>query len=57
MVKHLRRPEIAGPVSWQWFLCTVLEILRCITRTLDPAVSGAKLPKVVWRVRRQQWCL
>jgi len=30
MVKHLRRPVIAGTVSWQWILCTLLEILRCI---------------------------
>jgi len=35
MVKHLRRPAITGPVSWQWVLCTVLETLCCITQTLD----------------------
>jgi len=57
MVKHLRRPAIAGPVSWQWILCTPLETLRCITQTLDLAVSGTRSPKIMWRVRWQQWCL
>jgi len=57
MVKHLRRPVIVGPVSWQWILCTLLQILRCIMQTPDLAVSGARLPRIIWRVRRHQWCL
>jgi len=57
MIKHLRRPAIAGPVSWQWILCTLLGTLRCITQTLHQAVSGARRLKIIWRVRRQQWCL
>jgi len=50
-VKHLRRPAIAGPVSWQWIVCTLLETLRCITQTLDLAVSGARCPRIIWQVR------
>jgi len=57
MVKHLRRPVIAGPVSWQWIFCTPLETLRCITQTLDLAVAGARRPKIIWQVQWQQWCL
>jgi len=25
--------------------------------TLDQAVSGIRGPNIIWRVRRQQWCL
>ena len=32
IVKHVRRPAVAGPVSWQWMLCTLLETLRCLTQ-------------------------
>jgi hypothetical protein len=63
MVKHLRT-AIAEPVSWQWIPCTPLEILRCITQwiqplflTLELAVSGARCPEFIWRVRLQRWSL
>jgi len=54
VVKNLRRPAIVGPISWQWIVCTLLETLRCIMQTLDQAVSGARCPKIIWRVRQQQ---
>jgi len=64
IVKHVWRPAIAGPVSWQWILCTQLETLRCVRQliqafflTFNQAVSGARRPEFIWRVRRQRWCL
>jgi hypothetical protein len=65
-VKHVRRPTIAGLVSWQWILSTLHENLRCITQliqgfllTLDRAVSGSRPrpPEFIWRDRRQRCCL
>jgi len=52
MIKHLRRPAIAGHVSWQLILCTLFQNLGCITQTVDLAVSEARRPGIIWRVRR-----
>jgi len=35
----------------------LFETSRCITQTLDQAGSGARHPKIICRVWRQQWCL
>jgi len=35
----------------------LVETSDCITQTLDQAVSGARHPKIIWRVPQQQWCL
>jgi len=35
IAKHLQRRAMAGPVSWQWILCTQHETLRCITQLIQ----------------------
>jgi len=44
-------------VDCESFCISFFEALRCITQTLNQAVSGTRRPNIIWRVQRQLWCL